>query len=108
MSLTHTPVTRLRENDRFAGVAADVETTCIGHIVRSKRIPGSMVNGWTRPAPSPESPSESLRVGGGPGLDYDHEGDIDLGVTQSAALSARFGVQSTRCGECAVLCAAWL
>ena len=41
-------------------------------------------------------------------MDDDHEGDVDLGLAQRAALGARFRVQLARCGECAVLCAAWL
>lgn len=41
-------------------------------------------------------------------MDDHYEGDVDLGLAQRAALSDRFGVQLARCGECAVLCAAWL
>ena len=44
----------------------------------------------------------------GPGLDDDHEADVDLGFARNAVLGSNFGVQSPRCGECAVSYAARL
>lgn len=44
----------------------------------------------------------------GPGLDDDNEAEVNLSLTQIAALDVHFGVQLPPCGECAGLCAAWL
>jgi len=41
-------------------------------------------------------------------LDDEHETGVDLGFAKNPSLTAIFGVQSTRCGNCAVLCAAGL
>lgn len=44
----------------------------------------------------------------GPSLNDDQEGNVDLSLAINAALRACFGVHLPPCGECAVLCAAWL
>ncbi len=41
-----------------------------------------------------------------PGLNDDHEGDVDFGLAQRADLGIPFRVQLPPCGNCAVLCIA--